>query len=193
MRLVDRIATPIVGRVSGVVLFAAIYFLLPPIEYTISNVESKNGFTEELKALRQSVEEAARHGENVDNIRIKLSALEKALTGKSYEKKSPTFKDDGFDDIAKANEKRWEIPTTLPKTTQLVTWPPKYGDWFIDGRGNYCFYLYSTSGEGILAHNYRCFFAPDSNYPVVLLDAAMKEEIYRHNLRIKTKSIKKEK
>jgi hypothetical protein len=40
----------------------------------------------ELDALRKAVEDAARKGENVDEVRKRLDALEKALTGKAWAK-----------------------------------------------------------------------------------------------------------
>lgn len=43
----------------------------------------------ELAALRSAVEEAARKGENVEEIRKQLNALEKALTGKAWVKPKP--------------------------------------------------------------------------------------------------------
>src|SRR5438552_5427813 len=43
----------------------------------------------ELAALRKAVEDAARKGENVDEVRKQLDALEKALTGKAWAKPKP--------------------------------------------------------------------------------------------------------
>ncbi|MBX9625995.1 MAG: PDZ domain-containing protein [Gemmataceae bacterium] len=43
----------------------------------------------ELAALRAAVEEAAKKGENVDEIRARLEALEKALAGKAWAKPKP--------------------------------------------------------------------------------------------------------
>src|SRR5258707_1031507 len=43
----------------------------------------------ELADLRKAVEEAARKGENVDEIRKQLDALEKALAGKAWVKPKP--------------------------------------------------------------------------------------------------------
>lgn len=43
----------------------------------------------ELAALRAAVEEAAKKGENVDEIRAKLEALEKALTGRAWARPKP--------------------------------------------------------------------------------------------------------
>ena len=52
-------------------------------------VEIHVGPPPELAALRKAVEEASKKGENVDDIRARMDALEKAMTGRSWKKPSP--------------------------------------------------------------------------------------------------------
>ena len=68
----------------------------PEAKLAVDPKEVRVGPPPELAELREAVELAARKGENVDDIRKQLDALEKALAGKSWTKPKPAPADEAL-------------------------------------------------------------------------------------------------